>query len=118
MVLFDKMLKKSKNSKYPPPPAPPTVEEMLKDLETFHVELNAVPAKRQSTDGQQPDWWTRFEHAVADQENLKMLNSEIKSYKLKLESAKIELETEAQLLKNAIEEQREQIDDVLSKGSG
>ncbi|XP_036325267.1 uncharacterized protein LOC118738437 [Rhagoletis pomonella] len=113
------MLKRSKNSKCLRPPSPPTVEEILKDAETFHVELHTEPDKRQSpnTDRQQHDWWTRFEQAAADQKSLIMLDSEIKSYKLKLESTKMELETEAQLLKNAIEGQCEQIDEVLSNGS-
>ncbi|XP_004521314.1 uncharacterized protein LOC101451307 [Ceratitis capitata] len=113
------MLKKSKNSKYPLPPVPPNVEEILKDIETFHVELNTENLSRQSpgSDAQHLDWWTRFEQAVADQKSLIMLSSEIKSYELKLESKKIELETEAQLLENAVQEQRDQIDEVLSKAS-
>uniref|UniRef100_A0A0A1WXR3 ABC transporter G family member 19 n=1 Tax=Zeugodacus cucurbitae TaxID=28588 RepID=A0A0A1WXR3_ZEUCU len=113
------MLKKSKNSKYPPPPAPPTVEEILKDMETFHVDLSAEALRRQSptNDVQHQDWWNRFEQAVADHKNLIMLDSEIRNYQLKLESTKIELETEAQLLMNAIQEQREKMDEVLQKGS-
>lgn len=114
------MLKRSKSSKYPPPPSPPTVEEILKDMETFHVDLSAETIRRQSpsNDAQHLDWWNRFEQAVADHKNLIMLNSEIRNYQLKLESTKIELETEAQLLRNAIQEQRDKIDEVLLKGSG
>ncbi|XP_018785484.1 PREDICTED: uncharacterized protein LOC108966840 [Bactrocera latifrons] len=113
------MLKKSKNSKFPPQPSPPTVEQILKDMETFHVDLSAETLKGQSpsNDAQHQDWWNRFEKAVADHKDLVTLNREIRNYQLKLESAKIELETEAQLLKNAIQEQKDKIDEVLLKGS-
>nr|XP_014092503.1 uncharacterized protein LOC106619059 [Bactrocera oleae] len=113
------MLKKTKNSKYPPPPSPPTVEQILKDMETFHVDLSDETVRGQSprNDAQHQDWWNRFEKAVTDHKDLVTLNSEIRNYQLKLESAKIELETEAQLLKNAIQEQREKIDEVLLNGS-
>ncbi|XP_073821548.1 uncharacterized protein [Musca autumnalis] len=109
------MFKKSKN-KHITPPSPPTLDEILSDIEV-DIDLPTVDNANHKS-ATEPvtnldSWWQVFEQFMSDLKCLEMVHSELEGCKLKLESEKLEIETEAKLLKNDIDEQRNLIKEAL-----
>ncbi|KAI9584716.1 uncharacterized protein LOC119634368 [Glossina fuscipes] len=104
------MFKKSRNHKTLAPPIPPSIEEIREDMKTFQIDVEPQP---NSTSNSLETWWYTFEQFINDLKCLKMLESEIADYKVKLETRQIEIDTEAKLLKNEIEEQKQHIDSII-----
>ncbi|XP_005179338.1 uncharacterized protein LOC101887616 [Musca domestica] len=110
------MFKKSKN-KHITPPSPPTLDEILSDIQ---VDID-IPTVNNNANHKSPtdavtnldSWWQVFEQFMGDLKCLEMVHSELEGCKLKLESQKLEIETEAKLLKNDIDEQRALIKEAL-----
>lgn len=114
------MFKKSKSNKNITAPSAPSLDEVLSDIETFQVDFE--PAITPTTSNHKPSdgatisldsWWKIFENFVSDLKCLEMIHQDIQGSKLKLESHKLEIETEAKLLKNEIEEQKNLINVAL-----
>ncbi|XP_075149413.1 uncharacterized protein LOC142223406 [Haematobia irritans] len=112
------MFKKSKNNKIVDAPSAPTIDEILADIETFQVDIESTPTANnpkhlEGSSQSLEKWWLHFEQFLNDLKCLEFLNSEIEGAKLKLESHKLEIETETKLLKNEIDEQKAKIDVAL-----
>lgn len=107
------MFKKPKNNKNIPPPS---LEEVLSDIETFQVDIEQPNITNKSMDvsaNTTEEWWTVFEQFIEDLKCLEMVHSEMEGFKLKLESLKLEIDTESKLLKNDIDQQQHLIDVAL-----
>ncbi|XP_061402895.1 uncharacterized protein LOC133338804 [Musca vetustissima] len=114
------MFKKSKN-KHITPPSPPTLDEILSDIQV-DIDLPTVNHNnanhKSSSATTEPatnleSWWQVFEQFMSDLKCLEMVHSELEGCKLKLESQKLEIETESKLLKNDIDEQKNLIKEAL-----
>ena len=110
------MFKKPKNTKNITPPSAPTLDEVLSDIETFQVDIgqpignnNKVCSETNTTEV----WWKVFEQFIEDLKCLEMVHSEIEGFKIKLESLKLEVDTESKLLKNEIKQQQHLINVAL-----
>lgn len=104
------MFKKQKINKDITPPKAPSLEEVLSDIETFQVDIDSCNFKvADSPVNSTEDWWKVFEQFMDDLKCLEMVNSEIEGFKIKLESLKLEIETDAQHLKNEIEQHQQLI---------
>lgn len=114
------MFKKSKNTNITPPCAP-TLDEVFSDLATFQVDVpphhvnntNNKAAENGTAPVALESWWKIFEQFMVDLKCLEMVHSEVEGYKIKLESHKLEIETETKILKNEIEKQHNLIDVAL-----
>ncbi|XP_055918968.1 uncharacterized protein LOC129951005 [Eupeodes corollae] len=95
------MFKKNKNTIQPP--TSPSVNELLEDIGTFHVERPVTSKTRSLETGHNlSEWWKSFETFVEDIEDLTSIHTEINGYKLKLESAKLDVETKSKVIKNDV----------------
>lgn len=103
------MFKKSRNHTNLAPPVPPNFEEIREDMKTFQIDVEPQP---HHATGSLETWWYTFEQFINDLRCLKMLKGEIADYKLKLEARQLEIDTEAKLLKNEIEEQKQHINSI------
>lgn len=111
------MFKKPKNNKSITPPPAPTLDEVLSDIETFQVDIEQPVTnnnKGSETSANSTEaWWKVFEQFMEDLKCLEMVHSEMEGFKIKLESLKLEVDTESKLLKNEIEQQQHLINITL-----
>ncbi|TMW53329.1 hypothetical protein DOY81_001629 [Sarcophaga bullata] len=112
------MFKKPKNNKNITPPSAPTLDEVLSDIETFQVDIEQPIANNNKVSSETSAnttevWWKVFEQFIEDLKCLEMVHSEIEGFKIKLESLKLEVDTESKLLKNEIKQQQNLINVAL-----
>lgn len=117
------MFKKSK-PKVAPPPLAPTLEEMLRDIETFQVsQENGNSYKNghaeEITDSFDPAdakldfWWQLFDEYDQKVQKLKTMEGTLDTHKDKLLECKLKLENNAQNLREDILKQQTLIKDVI-----
>ena len=103
------MFKKNKNTIQPP--TSPSTDEILEDIATFHVDRPVTSKCRNlETIHNLGEWWKSFETFVEDIEDLSSIHTEINGYKLKLESAKLDVQTKSKVIKNDISDNLEAAD--------
>ncbi|XP_065360299.1 uncharacterized protein LOC135954151 [Calliphora vicina] len=110
------MFKKPKNNKNITPPSAPSLDEVLSDIETFQVDIEQHTTNNKTaemTANTTDEWWAVFEQFIDDLKCLEMVHSEMEGFKIKLESLKLEIDTESKLLKSEIDQQQKQIDVAL-----
>ncbi|KAI8123262.1 hypothetical protein FF38_11685 [Lucilia cuprina] len=110
------MFKKPKSNKNITPPSAPTLDEILADIDTFQVDVEQLSSKNKTPDiaiNNTEEWWSVFEQFIEDLKCLEMVHSEVEGFKIKLESLKLEIDTESKLLKNEIDQQQQLIDVAL-----
>lgn len=88
-----------------PPPSPPTAEEIIEDLETFHIHKKLPVRTRHVEDvANLESWWNLFETFLEDLSDLKHNKTTLNGYKLSMESSHLEIETLGKNIENDIEE--------------
>ena len=110
------MFKKFKNTKTPPPAAP-TSEEILSDMETFEIDLPVQRLQKldaSATVKNVEDWWLLFEQFELNLKDLTLIHNELKTCHSKLKDCKKELESESHQIKKNIQKQQTDIKKVLT----
>lgn len=99
-----------RSTKLEPPPAPPTIEEILQDLKTFEiVKSPIIPVRKldssssSSSNNTDSEWWKAFQTFLNDVDELKKIRTELNGYKLKLEEAQLEMEITSKNIQNDID---------------
>ncbi|KAL5279404.1 hypothetical protein ACFFRR_003796 [Megaselia abdita] len=109
------MFRKKSRVQSNPPPAPPTAEEIIEDLETFHIPKKLPVRTRQIEDKSNlEEWWNMFETFLQDLSDMKTTKTTLNGYKISLESSQLEIETLGKNIENDIEENLEKTKSVLS----
>jgi hypothetical protein len=110
------MFTKSKNLK--PPPKPPSIDEIMEDLETFEVARPPIPTTRKlelaDDDADFDDWWKVFETFVQDLKDFKELKVNLNELKTKIEEKNSQLTQEIEDTKMKIDENIIKIDLQIS----
>lgn len=102
-----------KISKLSPQPVPPSVQQIMEDLETFRVER--IPEKMRSLDISSPDepniedWWRVFETYLEDHKQFHSMKMDIKNLKIKLLATQNELQQARDNVQRQIDEDLEKI---------
>ncbi|KAL9705448.1 hypothetical protein quinque_008966 [Culex quinquefasciatus] len=107
-------------SKLSPQPMPPSVEQIMEDLETFCVERKPLEKIRSldtnssssSSGTDEPDiedWWKVFETYLEDHEQFHTMKVDIENLKKKLLATQSELRTARDNIQRQIDEDLEKI---------
>lgn len=92
------------------PPEPPTIDEILEDLETFRIDKPVLKPTREVTVSQtkqqqsEEEWWKAFETFLQDCTDFKTIRSQILEYKNRLKEADDEILEVSNQIKKEIEE--------------
>lgn len=92
------------------PPQPPTIDEILEDIQTFRIDKPIVHTTRElttsATKQQQSDeeWWSVFETFLQDCKDFKTIRAQILEYQNRLKEADEEILEVSNQLKKEIEE--------------
>lgn len=101
------------------PPEPPTIDEILEDIETFRIDKPTLKPTRElaaSTTKQQSEeeWWNAFETFLQDCTDFKTIRSQILEYKNRLKEADEEILEVSNQIKKEIEETLERATSEIS----
>lgn len=96
------------------PPEPPTIDEILEDIETFRIDKPVVTAIRELTASatkqqSEEEWWNTFETFLQDSNDFKAIKSQILEYKNRLKEADEEILEVSNQIKKEIEETLEKV---------
>lgn len=111
------MFRKKSRVQENPPPNPPTAEEILEDLETFHIPKKLTVRTRQVEDRSNSNleqWWNMFETFLQDLNDMKSNKTALNGYKLSMEASYLEIETLGKNIENDIEENLEKTKSVVN----
>ncbi|XP_053696164.1 uncharacterized protein LOC128743587 [Sabethes cyaneus] len=103
-----------KANKLSPQPAPPSVEQIMEDLETFCVERQPTEKVRSldSSATEEPDiedWWKVFQTYLEDHEQFHSMKIDIENLKKKLLATQTELQEARDSIQRQIDEDLEKI---------
>ncbi|XP_063697797.1 uncharacterized protein LOC134828742 [Culicoides brevitarsis] len=106
------MFKKSESEKLPPLPKPPTVEQIVEDMETFKEEGHEVEKFREiiaDSKNLDRDWWRVFHTFMEDNKQLELTDETIQQLKSSLIDANTEILNAKADIHAKIEEQKRRL---------
>ncbi|XP_021695247.1 uncharacterized protein LOC110681064 [Aedes aegypti] len=103
-----------KSNKLSPQPVPPSVEQIMEDLETFCVEHKPLEKIRSfdTSNAEEPDiedWWKVFETYLEDHDQFHNMKIDIENLKKKLLATQNELQEARDNIQRQIDEDLEKI---------
>ena len=108
------MFRKKPKLQSSPPPEPPSTEEILEDLETFHIPKKFQHRARELSDNSNlEEWWPVFETFLLDLNDLKDCKTNMNGNRISLEASQLEIETLGKNIENDIEENLQKTKSVV-----